>query len=343
MNKSFNRLIATTAVVATIGASLLQGGIVQAADATAMADTLSRAKVSETATHSITAEMPSFAENSVVALDYNTAGFTLTPGALTEAIDSGTIVAVASATGVDITCTVGPCSGTLTITGGLSGTNPSGAGSKKITMSGAVSGQFAIAIVTDDQVGVTATVDPSITFVVGAGTGTCNGSWSTNGGTVALGTLTTGAITSSTVSSVNHICTLVSTNATSGAIVTVKSANASLKSTSVSGDTIPSASAAMAAGTANYGLCGDDVTGKASTTPTSADPALDSPYTGSCTNGAAAGTVGLVDGTARTIWHVTGPTSAAYQEIQVKAAISGTTKAHSDYTDTLTFVATGTF
>ena len=86
-----------------------------------------------------------------------------------------------------------------------------------------ITGTFALTIVTDDQVGITASIDPSITFNVGTQTSvtTCDGTFAGNGGTVALGTLTSGAVASSDASSVAHICTRVTTNAASGATITV--------------------------------------------------------------------------------------------------------------------------
>jgi len=99
----------------------------------------------------------------------------------------------------------------------------------------------------------------------------------------------------------------------------------------------------MHAGTANYGLCADGVSGVADTTPESAPVLRNDPFKTICTDHTAAGNVGAVTTSAQTIWHVEHATSNAYQSLEVKAAISGTTAAHSDYGDTLTFVATGTF
>lgn len=254
---------------------------------------------------------------------------------------SGCLSGFGSATST-IYATKTSCTGDISLTGAVIHT-PATPGIYSVTWVNDTPGYASVYITVEDQVGITAAVDPTMTFVVGADTATCNGSFSTTGGTVALGTLTTGAITSSDVNSVKHVCTVIYTNATSGAIVTVKSANASLKSTSTPGDTIPSADGTMAAGTANYGLCAGGRSGKATTTPTSADPIKNSPFNGTCASDTAGGVVGGLTGSVQTVWHVTGPTSAAYQDIILKAAISPTTKAHSDYTDTLTFVATGTF
>jgi len=137
----------------------------------------------------------------------------------------------------------------------------------------------------------------------------------------------------------------------SGATVTVKSQNAALMSSSNHGDVIPSLTAngginAMAHGTANYGLCTDGVKstdGATRSVPASSDPVTGAAFPATCSSGTAAGSVGAVTTSAQAIWSVAHATANAFQSLEVKAAISGTTAAHSDYGDTLTFVATGTF
>ncbi|KKS25864.1 MAG: hypothetical protein UU87_C0009G0004 [Parcubacteria group bacterium GW2011_GWA2_42_11] len=136
--------------------------------------------------------------------------------------------------------------------------------------------------------------------------------------------------------SINSIWTDLDTNASGGAVVTVLSTT--LKSTSVPGDTIPSITDTMEAGTANYGLC------IASVSQTTGTYTKVSPYNGATCVDGAVNMVGLVDGTSRAILNsnaaaITGGRS----QIRVNAAISGVTPAHPDYTDTLTFIATGTF
>lgn len=153
--------------------------------------------------------------------------------------------------------------------------------------------------------------------------------------TVSLGTLTTSAVTRSN-GSVKSIWTNLETNATSGAVVTVVST--SLHSASVPTDTIPSATTTMAAGTANYGLC------VAATSADTGTYQAVSPYNGgTCVDGAV-NTVGIVDGTARSILNTSSAAmTGGRSQIRVNATISPTTPAHSDYTDSLTFIATGTF
>lgn len=159
---------------------------------------------------------------------------------------------------------------------------------------------------------------------------------------VALGTLSTASVTGTTEggsTTPNGIWFDLDTNATGGAVVTVTSTNAALKSTSTPGDTIPSASAAMAAGTANYGICANRnaVTGSGTLTKVA-------PFASTCGTTPSSNTVGAVTTSAQTIYNTSSaPISGGRGEIMVDAAISTATVAHADYTDTLTLLATSTF
>jgi hypothetical protein len=158
---------------------------------------------------------------------------------------------------------------------------------------------------------------------------------------VALGTLTTSAVATSDTS-VYNICSRLTTNSASGAVVTVQSLNSGLKSGT---DTIASTTATLTAGTSGYGICdstiGGSDSGVDSTTPTGSTPVATAPFSSACTT--SAHNVGGLNGTAQSIWSVAHASQNAYWKILVKAAISGTVPAHSDYADTLTFIATGTF
>jgi hypothetical protein len=246
-----------------------------------------------------------------------------------------------------ITGTGGGCTGTLVVGSvtPFTSTNPGTAGSYVVTLGGtSITGSFAIAIVTDDQVGITATVYPSITFDVGAQVAAtaCDGTFSADGGTVALGTLSTTAVTSSDASSVYHICSRLTTNSASGAVVTVKSLNGGLTATY----TIPSNTATpLAINTAGYGLCVGSVvgdTGKDTSIPAGVTPTRVSPFAGSpCTS--TDNNIGGVTTSAQSIWSVSAASQNAFARIYVKAGISGTVPPSTGYADTLTFVATGTF
>ena len=181
------------------------------------------------------------------------------------------------------------------------------------------------------------TVSPVITFDLD--TSVADGETSTPY-SVALGTVTTvDTRVSGTTDSVNMIIAEADTNAVSGIVVQVKNANGSngLVSTSVSGDNINSADGTMADGTENYGLC-------VITTGLSGFSRA-APYnSGACaTNSETNAIQGLTPTGENILNSSTSPVYSAHAEISVNAAISNTTPAHADYTDTLTFIATGTF
>ncbi len=155
---------------------------------------------------------------------------------------------------------------------------------------------------------------------------------------VALGTLTTANASNSDESSVNAIWFDLDTNSSGGAIVSVVSLYGELRSTSVPADDIPSATGTMAPGVANYGLCAKR-NGVTSGTFNKV-----SPFNGAtCTTGHV-NDVGAVTTSAQPIYNTGGAAvTGARAEIMVNAENSAITPAHNDYTDTLTFIVTGTF
>jgi hypothetical protein len=201
-------------------------------------------------------------------------------------------------------------------------------------------GTITVDIIDDDLVNISATVNQSITFDLDVGT-----AGSEDTGTpynVALGTVTvTDTRVSGATDSVNRIMMDLNTNATGGAVVTVRNTNGAngLVSTSVPADNINSADGAMIDGTENYGLC------VISVTQTTGTLAKASPYdTGSCAADTETNDIQGLTTTGENIINTSGaPIAAGRAQIAVNAAISGVTVAHSDYTDTLTFIATATF
>lgn len=234
------------------------------------------------------------------------------------------------------------CVGTVTMTGGTV-TNPTIAGTYTITWTND-NGSAQVYITNEDVFNISASVDPIITFNIGSQSAVCDGAFAGNGGTLALSTLTTSGVTTSDVSSVPHICTRLSTNATGGAVVTVRSLNAALASVSTPAHTIPSGSATLVAGTTGYGLCAGDGgsdTGRDATTPVGAAPTRVAPFNGACST--TSHDVGALTTSAQTVWSVSDPTQNAFALIFIKAAISGAVMPHDDYADTLTFIATATY
>ena len=271
------------------------------------------------------------------------AGFTVTSAAATA--DSSGCLSGFGFTSSTLTANKTTCSGAVTL-GGATVTNPSSPGTYIISWVNDDPGSATVIIVTDDGVTVNANVDPYLTFNVGtqAAATACDGSFSGNGGTLAFGILSAGAVTTSDAATVDHVCTRISTNATGGATVTVKSLNAGLKSTSASADVISSSTVTLIAGTPGYGLCvgsGVGDTGKDTTTPVSASPLASSPFASTCST--SAHNVGGLTVSAQNLWTLATSSQNAFARLFLKAAISATTPAHNDYTDTLTFVASGTY
>jgi hypothetical protein len=176
---------------------------------------------------------------------------------------------------------------------------------------------------------------PFITFSVKQGTS----SPGTTSAGVALGTLTTSAVTTSNGSTINSIFLTSETNATNGVVVTVKDSNTGLQRTSAPASTIGSASTTLTAGVAGYGICVFSAS-QGSGSPSSLLSA--SPYNGACTK-TTGHAVGGLSTSPQNILTSSGQLSAGTAEVLVKAAISSVTAAGSDYTDTITFIATASF
>ncbi len=159
---------------------------------------------------------------------------------------------------------------------------------------------------------------------------------------VALGTITPSAVVHSNGGSgdtVRMIVVEADTNALGGIVITVQNTNggSGLVSTSVPGDNINSAQATMAAGSENYGLCvaTAGLTGFTRATGYVSDSCALS----SGTNGVRALSISPTN-----ILNSAGaPLSGGHAEVVVNAEVSNVTPSHNDYTDTLTFIATGTF
>lgn len=159
---------------------------------------------------------------------------------------------------------------------------------------------------------------------------------------VALGTIsTTDTRVSGATDGINHICVDLETNATGGAVVTVANANGAngLVSTSVPSSNINSADSAVADGTEMYGLC---VVSTSATTGTLDDEGEYNADT--CAANSETNDTGSLSTTPETIFDTNGgAVEGGRGQISVNASISTVTPAHNDYTDTLTFIATGTF
>jgi hypothetical protein len=178
--------------------------------------------------------------------------------------------------------------------------------------------QYATAVITNDQIVVSATVPATFTFTLGANTD-------------SLGTLSTGAVGAS-----SGVTATVITNAQNGWITWAKDLNQGLVSavaskTITTTGTINATPDTLSAGTEGYVL---DVN---ETADPQTNGSIDAEYNG----GADAG--GTYSANYQPINSGTGPTSGYASSLVERAAISGTTPAATDYTDTLTVVAAGQF
>lgn len=280
-----------------------------------------------------------FTEKSVVtsggsASQFNIAGasqtVTITSGGASATLTAGRCIRIKA--GLNATDTTGSGPGTHQITNGATGSTDT------ITIGGgtfADSGVISVDIADDDQVTVSATVNQTLTFDLDtAATDQESGAPYT----VPLGILSSGSVTRSGTASVNMIIAEGLTNASGGMNVTVRNANGTngLVSTSVSADKIPSATATMATGTANYGLC-------VATANLAGFTRATGYVSDTCALSSGTNQVRALSTTATDILTSSAPVTAGHAEIVVNAAISGITPAHTDYTDTLTFVAAASF
>ena len=385
-NKLFN-LIARVTAVATILSTFAMTAPVKGANLEYASATASRLKISELSDWDIRFWSPSgIANGSDLTIEFDTTAndtfsYSVTPAAtLKRATNPGTDCANATyGTTLNATATqvsdvtdivrfeVGAAVATNYCLQVLIGSeanggdptytwnNPSAAATYEIgiVLEGTDSGQIAVPIVDDDQVTVTANVDPAMTFDLD--TSIATGVETAAPYTVNFGTLDP---TDSTVNvsgetdvdtagtDVNYIHIDLETNATHGAVVTIQNANGTngMVSTSDGTDNIANSTGTMADDTENYGFCiGGLYEGAGSAAMTAA--AGDWASATTCTNGAAAvlnDTVAL-SSTAANLLTVAGPVADGEAYLIGSADASVLTEAHDDYVDTLTFIATATF
>lgn len=180
------------------------------------------------------------------------------------------------------------------------------------------SGSYSTASIADDQIVVTASVNQTFSFALSANTD-------------ALGTLTTGAVASSPTPRT----ATVNTNAKNGWNVWAQDSNTGLTSTSASktiASTTPGVGSTLSAGTEGYntGVTQTQTSGTGTVTVTAA-------FAGSSATGAG------LDTSLRTIVTSNGTANNAVITLTNNAAISATTPAATDYTDTITVVGAGLF
>ena len=282
----------------------------------------------------------SFTEKSVVTSSPSSSQFSIAGASQTVTITSGGASATITAgrcvrlkVGLNATDTTGSGPGTHQITSGAADDDDT------VTIGGSFgdSGTITVDIIDDDQVTISATVNQTLSFDLDTAEDFTNGEDAAPY-SIDFGTLSTGAVSVSNTSSVKMIVAEGATNASGGMNVTVANTNGTdgLKSTSTPADKITSSTATMAAGTTNYGLCvaTSGLTGFTRATGYVGDTCALS----SGTNG-----VQALSTTPTNILTSSAPVSSGHAEIVGNAAISGSVPAHTDYSDTLTFVATANF
>lgn len=180
-------------------------------------------------------------------------------------------------------------------------------------------GTYNTASITDDQIVVTATVPSVFSFAL-------------SGNTDALGTLGTGAVTTSPTPRT----ATVNTNAKNGWQVWARDSSTGLASASASStisSTTPGTNSTLVAGTTGYNTGITQTQGGGTGTITVAAPFV----------GTAAGQGGGLDTTLRTLATSTGTADTAVLTIKNNVAISPTVPAAADYTDTITVIGAGLF
>lgn len=207
----------------------------------------------------------------------------------------------------------------VTIQSGASSSNTGTVTTQDSTPATIDSAGFSTASVSNDQIAVSATVPSTFSFALSANTD-------------ALGTLSTGSVTTSPTPRT----ITVNTNARNGWMVWAKDANTGLTSATASStiaSTTPGTNSTQAAGTAGYntGITTTQTSGSGTIT-------VQAPFVGTAT-----GQGGGLDTTLRMLTSSTGTANNAVLTIKNNVAISGITPAASDYADTQTYVGAGLF
>ena len=178
---------------------------------------------------------------------------------------------------------------------------------------------FSTATITDDQIVVSASVPQTFSFALSANTD-------------ALGTLGTGAVSTSPTPRT----ATVNTNAKNGWYVWAKDSNTGLNSALASAtiaSTTPGTNSTLSAGTEGYNTGITQTQASGTGTITVATPFV----------GGSLGRGGGLDTTLRTLAQSNGTAVNAVLTLTNNAAIGSTTAAATDYTDTITVIGAGLF
>lgn len=218
-------------------------------------------------------------------------------------------------------------SGTSTLTTSSAGADKTGTITTRTSAPATIdSSSYATAAISSDQISVTATVPSTFNMSIG----TCGSN------TDALGSLSTGSVTASSTA-----CRVtVTTNAANGWLVWAKDSQQGLHSTAMSYTIATSGTIdgdctgeSLSAGTEGYGLDTNLITDATGGGTVTVDPDYNCSSNG----------VGPYASTFNSIASANGPANGDVIELAHKAAISGVTKAATDYADTVTVSGAGIF
>jgi len=332
--------LTAAAMVASMFASVMPASA--ASTLTGVKDTMSRLKAGATGvTHTLTftaSVATDWAVGETIVFGYNTASFgalSFTSAAIVGTGDISTSSIVGN--NLSLLCSSADCSGAVTAV--FTATNPS-AGSTTISYSGTseYAGAIKVPIVDDDQVTITANIDPTMAFDLDV---SITDAESAAAYVVDFGQVDYATPETSDGANYPNIWVDLATNATGGAVVTVQSLNQAMKSTSTA-DQWASATGSLAANTEKYGICIPSSGGVTTTATRNSTFTAQGVYLTSCTAGATMA-IGGLNASPTNILLATGPIAGGRAKIAVGMSVNSTTPAHPDYTDTLTFIATATY
>ena len=243
------------------------------------------------------------------------ASATALPGSITAA-GSGSSITISSVTALSSATTY--C---VDLTSATAVTNASASEYHPTITAGSDSTTTAVRTISDDNVVVSATVPPTFNFVIGSNT-----------------TSFTASLASGSVVQTTGVTVTATTNAANGWIAWAKGINTGLTSAAASktiNATTPGTGATLSAGTEGYVVSGE-VTTDASGGGTVSIPAA---YQGTAGDSNGSG----LDTTLRQVASANGTSTGDIVTLRGKAAISGSTPAATDYTDTWTLVGAASF
>jgi hypothetical protein len=320
-----------------------EGGstVIQAADSAA---TLSRLKKGTAASFDLQFTLPN-AQSTDLVVTFP-AEFTVTGPFESGTCSGGGSITIPEPgyTATTLTAEKSSCDGVVTLVGAAVVT-PSETGIYEVTFVNDSPGAVQIPVVDDDQISVTGNIDPTMTFDLDVG---LNYGETSAAYTVDFGTLSPGVPKVSDNSGIPSIWIDLATNASGGATVTVSSANQGMQSTSNPSDVVETVTGAQALGLGveAYGICVDPTLG--GTTRSGGQTGwgiATGNYDSTPCSGSASDVLGELedDTSSPNLLTTDNPLTGGWAQVRVGIEVTNATPAHPDYTDTLTFLATGTY